>query len=130
MKTYLVTRQAGQTDSQTLTAVAEAYLTSVLLPTQAGRLGRRGERELRTLAMAIDYLVSGEVAQAADLLMQRFKAVELAAVSDAGWQVAQHLELIPSSEVTATGEDELRSAARFERDVVRYRRTGAPHAGR
>ncbi len=93
-------------------------------------MGRRGERELRTLSLAIDFLVSGEVARAADLLMQRFKAVELAAVSEAGWQVAQHLELIPSSEVTATGEDELRSAARFERDVVRYRRRGAPHAGR
>ena len=49
-----------------------------------------------------------------------------AALSESGWQAAQHLELLPSVEVAATGEDELRAASRYEGELVRSRQLGGP----
>ncbi len=110
--------------TQGMTAVVKAYLTSVARPAHAAKIGRRGERELRTLARALDYTVGGHMPQAADIRIQRFKAIEYAAISESGWQAAQHLELLPSVEVAATGEDELRAASRYEGELVRSRQLG------
>ncbi len=124
MRSYFITRQGAGADTAGMTAVVEAYLPSTVLLAQAAKIGRRGERELGTLARALDYIVGGEMPQAADILIQRFKAVEYAAISESGWQVAQHLELLPSVEVAATGEDELRAASWYEKDLVRSRQLG------
>ena len=57
------------------------------------RTGVGKARELRTLATALDPLGRGEIAQASDLLVQRFKAVT-AAIEDGNWTLAQRYELI------------------------------------
>ena len=73
--------------------IVTAYLTLVLeVSREAERAGLRNLRELRTLAKCLDLLLSGQVAQAADALMQRFKAVETAS-RDGGWEIVQGLEL-------------------------------------
>jgi len=87
------------------------YLTTALTPAHPS-LGMRNQRELRTLAEALDALLAGNVAQAADFLMQRFKAVELAATDTAGWAAASHLEIIPDTRASASSISEREHAAR------------------
>ena len=77
------------------------YLTTALNPSHPG-MGVRNQRELRTLAEAMDALLAGNIGKAADFLMQRFKAVELAATDTAGWHAASHLELIPEMRASAS----------------------------
>ena len=50
-------------------------------------------RELQTLATSLDLLEAGNLPELADVLMQRFKALELS-LSDGSWQVASELELV------------------------------------
>ena len=61
-----------------------AYLTRAVFPHQGARLPLRSEREMRTLAESLDLIVAGRGVAAADLLMQRFKAVEMAAMEHGG----------------------------------------------
>lgn len=90
-----------------LRSVVTSYLTQALMPACASNgqtFGLRNEREMRTLAEALDALVDGRLAAAGDLMMQRFRACE-AAVLDGGdqhaWSMAKHLELIPPHRVTS-----------------------------
>ena len=112
MRAYLVTAQGSEEDKHQLSAVVEAYLTSVLLPAQGSHLGLRDQQELRTLARAFDQLVKGNIAEACDFLIQRFKAVETAPAT--GWQVARHLELVPSEGVTSVSSREREMASGIE----------------
>ncbi len=41
------------------------------------RIGPRNNRELHTLVRAIDFLLDGQIAEASDLLVRRFKAIEM-----------------------------------------------------
>ena len=68
----------------------------------------RFERELRTLAQSLYGLLSGDLLLVADTLINRFKACELAA--EQGWDIAEHLELIPGSDGHLATESELRRA--------------------
>ena len=77
------------------------------------KVGVGKAREMRTLATALDHLGRGEVAQASDLLMQRFKAVT-AAVEDGNWTLAQRYELIPDVAAGLVGVHERRLAAKDE----------------
>ena len=70
-------------------------------------------RELRTLAAAFDHLGRGEIEQASDLLMQRFKAVT-SAVEDGNWALAQRYELIPDVSGSLVGVHERKLAAKDE----------------
>jgi len=63
-------------------------------------MGVRTIREMRTLAEGLDAIIRGEPAKAGDILMQRFRAAEMA-VSDGHWTLAQHLELIPETTVSS-----------------------------
>ena len=56
-------------------------------------------REMQTLASALDFLVQGRLASATDVLSQRFRALEMSASE--GWQVARHLELLPTPGVSS-----------------------------
>ena len=120
MEAYLVTNQLGEANGDQMRDVAMAYLTSVLLPTLGNNAGERSRRELTTLAAAIDMIVSGRMAEAGDLLVQRFKAVETAAATGT-WGVAQHLEIAPRSQVSTVQDRELEAAARLERDQYKLR---------
>ena len=79
----------------------------------AEHIGVRNMRELRTLAEAIDALVAGNLPRVGGLLIQRFKAVEVA-VADGSWTQARHLELIPSQDVSLVSSAERSMASRIE----------------
>ena len=127
MSSYLANRSGGDTDTirfrqgeGPLEPVAVRYLTTVLNQAQQS-MTLRNSRELRTLAEALDRLIGGKTAEAGDLLIQRFKAVEMAS-GEGSWRVAQHLELIPSSAVTAVNHEEREAACRQEVREARVRR--------
>ena len=77
------------------------------------KVGVRTCREMRKIAEALDELRAGQLPRAADLLMQRFKALE-ASVQDGSWGMAQNLELIPRSQIGLTSLEEQREAAKQE----------------
>ena len=78
----------------------------------------RNRKELRNLAMALDCLVKGDVAAAADTLVQRFQSVELAQ-SMGNWAFARHLELVPDEEISIRSQRELRNVTRAEREEIK-----------
>ena len=74
------------------------------------------KRELKTLALAMDHVAKGEVAVAADVLMQRFKAVEAAASSD--WQVASQMELISETTGISTYAERKAASKKADQEVT------------
>ena len=66
-----------------LPAVVQTYMSEVLMPSLSKDFGMRSEREMRTLAMAMDLLLDGHLPEALDFLMCRFQALELSASQ--GW---------------------------------------------
>ncbi len=93
----------------------QVYLNSIYLPAAGhSAVGPRNLSELKVLAMALDYLSSGQLSGLGDILAQRFKAIQTA-VSDSGsWSVAQSLDLAPSSTVSLVDLQETATAARQE----------------
>ena len=79
----------------------------------------RNAGELKTLAKGLDLLLAGKVPEAADLLSQRFQAVETADV-EGSWAAARHLELMPEPKVSAVPADNRRRAVRMEKADVRH----------
>ena len=71
---------------------------------------RTPERAARApLARALDALRSGSLPEVADLLLQRFKALECSVVQG-DWQTAEHIEVIPKDQVGLATLDEKRAA--------------------
>ncbi len=66
------------------------------------------------MAECLDAIGQGDLPTVADLLMQRFKALE-SSVTEGGWHTARHLELQPTIEVGLTSVQEQMSAAQQER---------------
>ena len=83
----------------------------------------RNSRELRTIAECIDALLAGDLPHLGDLLMQRPKAVQTAVV-EGNWNVAQHLELIPTTGSNAVTQAELSAAQRTQLDQMRLQQGG------
>ena len=125
IKDYLLVR-GDIDDSTVLPPVVTAYLITVLSPSMGSDLSARTSGELRSLAEALDLLIQGKVAEAADTLTQRFKCVEMA--STEGCAVARHLELTPSLKVSSVPEDERDAAIRRQREEVKA--TWVASAGR
>ena len=120
MKSYMADRMGVHDGRDRLTPVVTSYLTAVLLPAQGTAIGPRSERELRTLAMAIDLILEGNIARALDVLSQRFKAVESAS-GEGGWSVSRHLELLPEGRVTSVSAKEREAMQRQENAEMRLR---------
>ena len=109
MQKALASRQGGaDLNGPTMDALGRfqglvtSYLTTALNPSlavQGKPLGLRNERELRTLAEALDALLRGDLPVIGDILLQRFRAVELNAI-EGDWKLAHHLELIPQHAVS------------------------------
>ena len=118
MKTYMAERDGSARGS--LEPIVNTYLTSVLLPSTQGSMGVRNERELRTLALALDHVLAGRFANAMDVLVQRFKAVESSS-SEGGWAHSRHLELLPEGRVTAISPQEREAMIRQENSDSRVR---------
>ena len=49
------------------------------------------------LAKSLDLIIAGRIVAAADLLMQRFRPVEMGALEDGDWSIARHLEVTPTA---------------------------------
>ena len=76
-----------------LRAIVMQYLLTYMLPSVKKEIPQGPLREMKTTATAVDMIVSGHVEEAADLLVQRFRALEMA-LKDGSWKVAKHLELL------------------------------------
>jgi len=118
IREYLCVIDGDPEGAKKLPPVAMRYLTTVLLPAMGSQIGFRDERELRTLAESIDSLVRGKAATSADILVQRFKSIELRLQSGTS-QVAKHLELIPESRASSTAQEELEQLVKMQRDEVK-----------
>ena len=99
-------------DGMTLRPKVVGYLTAVVFGHHPMASLRPGTvRELQTLATSLDLLEAGSLAELADVLMQRFKALELS-LSDGSWQVAQELELVGEARPALASIDEQDAARR------------------
>ena len=72
--------------------LAVSYIDRALLSQAGPRFPVPAERELRTLAEALDALMSRQIMTAMDIIGQRFRAIEASILEDGGWSVARHLE--------------------------------------
>ena len=90
---------------------AVSYLNAIFLGSHGqDQVGMRTSQEMRTIAEALDALSEGKLPQLGDLLMQRFKALELS-VSDKGWTLAAQVD-ITGKPTGLTNETEKMLAAR------------------
>ena len=118
MREYLPGR--GDDKDRNPSPIVRTYLTTVLLPTLGRSMGARNEAELRLLAEALDSLLAGEVALTGDLLMQQFKAVEMAQLEN-GWSLAKHMQPIPAGKVSAVPEEERTQVMKVEERELRMK---------
>jgi hypothetical protein len=79
------------------------------------------QREAATLSRALDLLVVGDTVGALDLLVQRLKALELAA-SHGNWRAAAHLELLPPDRPSTSSRQEQWVAAQAAKDDYKLNR--------
>ena len=84
------------------------------------RVDGRNERELVTLAVAVDHILRGDVERGLDVLSQRFKRVEAQATGMLSKDVAERLEIIPRTEVTCVSLDEREEAMELDRRWQKY----------
>ncbi len=95
-----------------LRPIVTAYLLTVFMMGPEGSgVPVRAQREMRTISEALDLIIRGLPTQAADYLVQRFKALEVA-TRDKNWKVAERLELIPESMTGAATVGEQEAARR------------------
>ena len=86
----------------------------------------RNRRELQTLALALDLIVRDEVKSAADVLVQRVKALEIS-IMDSNWARAELIELIPPLDSGLVTREELLKVSREQKADAKYlRRTVEP----
>lgn len=86
-------------------ATATSYFLTVLIPLHRDRLNLQVQRELRTIARALDLVAMGTPERAADVLAQRMKALEMM-IADQSWARAAHIELLPPEGATLVEPDE------------------------
>ena len=86
------------------------YLEIVLRLQFLSNPNNHTDRELKTVAAAIDALVEGDTMRPGDLLIGRFKAMK-ESVNSGKWTLAQELELLPSNELGLASEGERHRAA-------------------
>ena len=106
--------QEGATNDQGNAATFLGYLTAVLFGQHpVDRIGARSAHELQTLARALDHLGAGRLPEVADLLTQRFTAVEQS-IHDGNWNIASQIEIVPDAADTLASAKEQHAAARAE----------------
>ena len=102
-------REATNRHQDAFPPVGRAYLSQIYMvrhPSQ--ELGPRTTREMQTILTAIDYLASYDVLRALDVLIQRQKALEMAA-EQGSWSQANLLELVNPSEERSYFRQELKA---------------------
>ena len=101
--------------------LAVAYLNRALLAREGDKITLRCEREMRTLAEALDALAEGRFASVGDILAQRLRALEASVLEDGGWTVARHLEVVPDSRATTVTSGLRAVMAAAERQDLRLK---------
>ena len=104
-----------------------SYLNSVFHGRHPpGEVGPRTTRELRHVAECLDAIGAGNLTMVADMLMQRFKALEQS-VTDKNWNMARHLEVLPLQDVGLTTQGEQLAASRAELLRAKLEQARAKH---
>ena len=93
-----------EAEKGSLPASAKAYFLRVL-KTDPAFQDTRIQREMHFLCSMLDHLVLGRSSEAADMVTQRLKAVEMAA-KDRSWDRAKFLELLPAHVETLISNEE------------------------
>ena len=103
---------AGGAGAATLSQVQMIPYLSNRLMVQHPKMGQQLQRELRTHCEAIDSLTAGRPDQAADILMQRTKAIEtsLNSKSASPWSLASQQEVVREDRGLTTVEEQLAAA--------------------
>ena len=81
-------------------------------------VGIRNQKELKTLAQALDAIQTGNLCLAGDTLMQRLKALEQAS-ADGTWAAAEYLEVTPRGSATSVPQEEREQALGEARRAAR-----------
>ncbi len=121
---------ADEVDIDGETASLMAYLQLIVKTSTAhGHLTNRSAKELETLAGAVDLLVARRLPELADLLMQRFKALERNA-TDGRWEIANQYEVRPNAGHGLATQDEVFEAGRVRVAADRLARVTGKAPGR
>ena len=89
----MLNHEAAPSRAEEPRPAAVQYVHRVLAHT----MGWRVQREMMTLAKALDLLAEGSSGAAADVIAQRMKALDLWSREGGSWERAEFLELIPPS---------------------------------
>lgn len=118
MRSALLTTSGEELDDKSVRPVAVLYYRSILSKKAQGAPAR----EMLNLTTALDSLLRGRPAAAADILAQRLKAQE-AVAQGTHWAVAQRMEVVPSDVGGLVARQELEHARRedFEESRARWR---------
>lgn len=109
---YLGQRGGPSKDSDAASVIQ--YLVSVFQQHYSpDKVGQRTAREMRTIAEALDSLKVGNLPRVADLLMQRFKSLEMSVI-DGSWGTASKMELLPARAIGLASAAEQTQAAKEE----------------
>ena len=102
---------ASASEADRLAPMMVTYLRSVWQGAHPpATVGPRTNHEMELLAQALDNLLRGELPELGDLLMQRFKSLQVGVTS--GWRLGEQLELIDKTDLSLAGSDELHEAVR------------------
>ncbi len=125
---FLGEREGAEAGSEGTSARVLAYLNSIFHGKHSvAEVGPRTAKEMRTLALAMDSLQKGELPVVADILMQRFKALELAH-GERSWVVASNLELAGDQDGLASHEERHQAArhAMLQKKLLDARARASP----
>ena len=90
------------------------YVRTVLAPQYPGGIPAELMRELETLAASLQHLARGEVSQLGDLLVQRFKSLELGLAGNEA--AASVVQLVSAHQSGLTNHQEIALAQRWQKD--------------
>ena len=105
MRNALLTTSGEQLEDKSVRPVALLYFRSVLAKKASGAQGR----ELLNISAALDQLLKGRPACAADILSQRLKAQE-SVCNGTHWAIALRMEVTPADVGGIAGRQELQEA--------------------
>ena len=103
-------------EKRSLPPVMTQYARQVVIPTASPVMGQ----EVLTVAMTLDLLLAGKVAQAVDVLSQRFKALESLG-RGSHWTVGRQFELVRLDQSGLADSVEARAAARQAKEEDKLR---------
>ena len=86
-----------------------SYLNAVMM-IKYPKMSVTMQRELRTIAESLDEIAVGGVAESADLLIQRFKAIEESLKCGGSWRLSRHLEVTKDIDSLVSTEEQLAAA--------------------